>query len=328
MMAFALGEAGYVVDVADVRAPRIPGSSGSYDLILTHHPSLALIQDHLTADTTVVYLASGMHHSEHNRLVNARRVALEKRRQCRIPPFAVNDETISVLPRADAITGFGNKSTMGTWASVFSGPIFPFNNSGFAWIRQAEEIARDYARHFLFFGSVDQVRKGLDLLLETFPGHPDLHLHVAGYYEREPGFCECYERELYRTPNVHLYGEIEIGSTQWMSLIKQCAFVILPSCSEGQAGSVIQAMYAGLIPVVTPATGIDVSDCGFVLEGEPPDTLERDLLRLAALPDETLREHRQLTLQVAHSKYSEAAFEARWREIAKAFRALTPIRHV
>ncbi|MEI7437331.1 MAG: glycosyltransferase family 4 protein [bacterium] len=327
-MAFALGEAGYVVDVADVRTPQIPASAGLYDLILTHHPSLALIQDHLTSDAKVVYLAAGMNHAECNRRVNARRAAIQKRRLSRIPPYEVNDEMLSVLSRADAIAGFGNQSTMGTWARAFSGPIFPFDNSGFGWIRQADEVARDYASHFLFFGSVDQVRKGLDLLLEVFPKHPDLHLHVAGHYEREPEFCACYDHELRQTANIHTHGVVVIGSKNWDSLIKQCAFVILPSCGEGQAGSVIQAMYAGLIPVVTPAAGIDVSNCGFVLEGEPPDALERDLLRLASLPEATLRERRELTLQVAHGKYSAAAFESRWLEIAKAFCTLPPFHHV
>ena len=317
MMALALGEAGYVVDVADLRSPRIPNSAGSYDMILTHHPSLALIQNHLTADTTVIYLASCMHPVEHNRLVNARRVALEKRRQCRIPPFEVNDERITVLSRADAITGFGNQSTMGTWSNVFPLPLYCFNNSGFEWIRPAVKVAHDYAYHFLFLGSVDQIRKGLDLLLEVFPKHPDWHLHVAAHYDLEPEFCACYHRELHHTANIHLHGVVVIGSREWDSLIKQCAFVILPSCSEGQAGSVIQAMYAGLIPVVTPTTGIDVEAFGVLLPNDPLPVLTDTLAHLAMMPTAELNRRRKATLMAAHIQYSEVAFQARWNEIVQ-----------
>lgn len=317
MIATALGEAGYVVDVADVRAARIPRGAGPYSLILTHHPSLELIQAHLHEDTRVVYLATGMQHSEHNRLVNARRVALEMRRRCRIPAYTVNDEKMSILARADAIAGFGNQATMGTWADVFAGPIHFFDNSGFGWIRPQAEPAPDCSRHFLFFGSVDQVRKGLDLLLETFPYWPDLHLHVAGYYAREPEFCECYRQELYETPNIHLHGEIEVGSAQWQFLVTQCAYVILPSCSEGQAGSVIQAMHAGLIPVVTLATGLDVACCGEMLPDEPEPVLKETVRRLADMPAEALSHRRREVLATARTKYSETAFLARWREIAR-----------
>ena len=322
-MARALGEAGYVVDVADVHTPRVPQASVPYDLVVTHHPSLSPIGHVVGPSTTVVYLASGMQHAEHNRLVRQRRESLEQRRQCRMPPFAVNDETMSVLPRASVIAGFGNHVTMGTWALSFEGPRLPFDNYGFEWIRPAGGALPDRACHFLFFGSVDQVRKGLDLLLEVFPKHPGLYLHVAGHYAREPAFCACYDRELHRTPNIHLHGVIGIGTPDWDALIRQCAFAILPTCSEGQAGSVVQAMHAGLVPVVTPAAGIDVESFGILLPENPLPSLDETLERVAALPPSELARLRDATLTAAHSVYSETAFLNRWRKIVRAIESVS-----
>jgi glycosyltransferase involved in cell wall biosynthesis len=316
MMATALGEAGYEVDVADVRSFRIPAPAAPYDLILTHHPALEMIRRQFSDETTVVYLATGMAHAEHNRRVEARRADLERRRGCRIPPFAVNAESVSVLSRADALAGLGNAATTGTWSTCFGGPAFFFDNSGFEWIRPARQAAPDRARHFLFFGGVDQVRKGLDLLLDVFPALPDLHLHVAGHYALEREFCACYREELYRTSNVHLHGDIRVGSPDWESLIGQCAFAILPTCSEGQAGSVTQTMHAGLVPVVTPAAGLDVKPFGVELPGEPLPVLAETLARLAAFPPAGMDRLREATLAAARTRFSEAAFLARWREIA------------
>lgn len=317
IMASVLDEAGYSIDVADVRSRRLPASAGVYDLIVTHHPSFKFISGHLSEQTVVAYLAAGMHHAVHNRLVTARLDALESRRHCRIPPFALHDEAMTVLTRADAVTGFGNRVTMGTWENAFQGTLYPFNNSGFGWIRPAAAPACDFARHFLFFGSTDQVRKGLDLLLEVFPRHPGLHLHVAGYYGREPEFCACYRRELYHVPTIHLHGEVVIGSPVWESLIRQCAFVILPSCSEGQAGSVVQAMLAGLIPVVTPAVGLDVEPFGVLLPDDPLPVLDATVERLAMIPAGDLSRLRDETLKAARARYSESAFFSRWREIVR-----------
>lgn len=317
MMASVLGEVGYYVDVADVRSRRLPASAGMYDLIVTHNPSIEFIGRHFSENTIVAYLAAGMHHAVHNQLVKNRLNALEERRHCRIPPFAVHDEAMTVLPRVDAVAGFGNQVTMGTWATAFQGVLYPFNNSGFGWIRPVSTPAGDRGRHFLFFGSTDQVRKGLDLLLEVFPRHPHLHLHIAGYYDREPEFCACYRRELCYTPNIHLHGEVVIGSPVWESLIRQCAFVILPSCSEGQAGSVIQAMHAGLIPVVTPAVGLDVEHFGVMLPDDPLPVLDATVEQLARMPAEGLMQLREATLNAAQARYSESAFLARWRDIAR-----------
>jgi glycosyltransferase involved in cell wall biosynthesis len=315
MMASVLNTSGYVVDVADVRSAHLPRSCGVYDLIVTHQSSLEFLEGHFDDHSVVVYLATGLPHAEQNRRVKDRLAALEKRRHCLLPMVAVADEVMSVLARADAITGTGSFAGKTAWESVFSGPVHLFNNHGFGWIRPAEVMDDDSGRHFLFLGSVNQVLKGLDQLLDTFSQLPDFHLHIAGYYEKEYDFCACYKQELYQTPNIHGHGYIVIGSPQWDALVRRCAFVILPSCSEGQAGAVVQAMHAGLIPVVTPGVGIDAGAFGVMLPEDPFPVLGETVVRLGLMPPEALQKLRKATLTAAHEQYSEASFSKRWREI-------------
>ena len=123
---------------------------------------------------------------------------------------------------------------------------------------------KDFARarrHFLFFASRAQVQKGLDLLLEIFPRLPGLDLYVCSMFEGEKDFCECHHLELYQTPNVHPIGWIQVNSRS--SASGAALRVRDPSeLPEGEPGSVVQSMAAGLIPLVTREAGIEQTSSG------------------------------------------------------------------
>jgi hypothetical protein len=91
----------------------------------------------------------------------------------------------------------------------------------------------DARKRFLFFATRSQMQKGLDWLLEIFPKYPDLHLYVCSQFENEPDFCALYRKELHETPNVHPIGWIAAKGPQYNQLMKTCAYVIHPTCSEG-----------------------------------------------------------------------------------------------
>jgi len=107
------------------------------------------------------------------------------------------------------------------------------------------------------------IHKGLDLLLEVFKDSPDLHLHVCGPIDDEPEFKACFYDELYKRKNIHTYGFIDLRSDVFDYLMKTCAFVIFPSCSEGGAASVVNVMgNGGLVPVVTRESSVSINDYG------------------------------------------------------------------
>ena len=157
--------------------------------------------------------------------------------------------------------------------------------------------------------------KGLDLLLEVFPAQKDLHLFVCGGYRREKDFCKLYAEELFSTPNIHPMDFIFVDSPAFQKISKQCAFVIHPACSEGHAGSVIQCMHAGLIPIVSRETGIDVERIGYLLQDDSLETLRDAILSVSFLSPEVLERQSLRVVETAKREYTEETFVRRWKEM-------------
>ena len=266
--------------------------------------------------TVKIYLSSGTNHLVHNARLKERLRYLEERK----PGFHFEDivwdsENMPFLKIADALIGFGGDAVMESWQTVISGPRFGFPNYGFETIANPRRDWDAARRHFLFLGSWRQVGKGLDLLLDAFASTPELHLHVCSKFKREPDFCRAYDAELFRTPNIHAHGWVDIGGKRFRELSARCAFVALPSCSEGSPGSITNAMFAGLIPVVTREVGIDTESFGFTFADDRIETIRRTVTDLSRLPPEELAARSRETRRVADAQYSEAAFLRRWREI-------------
>ncbi len=315
-IAAVLSELGYVVDVVDIRDMRFKPSK-DYDLIISHRVNLNSMETLFRKDTIKIYLSTGMNHIMHNIKIRRRYVSLFKRRNCRVKIRQLVTEDMPYVLNANAIIGFGNELTMNTWREIFKGPRYSFNNYGFRTTKFLSD-SKDFAiarKNFLFFASGTQVRKGLDLLLEIFPKHPDLNFYICSGFEHERDFCKCYHKELYETPNIHSIGWIRVNSDKFYELVQKCAYVVLPTCEEGQPGSVVQCMYAGLIPIVTKEAGIDTEDFGITVVDGSLEEIEKTIVELSKLPKEWHREHSIRTREVAENKFSEKAFMNRWREI-------------
>ena len=181
--------------------------------------------------------------------------------------------------------------------------------------RIAEKDFGAARREFLFFASGSQVQKGLDLLLEVFPRHPELRLHVCSSFHMEPDFVQSYRRELWETENVHAAGWIAVDSAEFDQLTQRCAYLAYPTCSDGQAGAVVQAMSAGLIPIATREAGIDTKDVGIEFPDDGLETIERVILDASNRPASWCRERAERTVKASRKAFSEAAFAARWRAI-------------
>lgn len=116
---------------------------------------------------------------------------------------------------------------------------------------------KDSNKHFLWFGSSGLIHKGLDLLLEYFEKNIDLTLHVCGPIKNDISFANAYKKELYETSNILTYDFIDIKSEMFTNILKSCAFVMFPSCSEGGSPSVLTSIGNGaLIPIISKETTI------------------------------------------------------------------------
>ena len=111
------------------------------------------------------------------------------------------------------------------------------------------------------------MHKGLDLVLEVFSEMPECHLTVCGPLDSpsENEFRQAFYRELYETPNIDTVGWVDVSSQTFVDIANSCCALIYPSCSEGQAGSVITSLQAGIIPLVSYESGVNVDDFGVIL---------------------------------------------------------------
>jgi glycosyltransferase involved in cell wall biosynthesis len=316
-IAALLDEFGYVVDLVDVSDRRFTPDR-TYDLVVKDRVRLKHVEPAPTG-TIRLLLATTTNHVVHNRNLRRRHELLFRRRGRRIQLRRIYDEEMPYAVEADAIVGVGNDYTLGTWQENSNAARYPFNNCGFPDTRFIFE-SKDFGtarRSFWFFASGSQVQKGLDLLLEIFPHLPDLHLYICSSYRREPDFCGSYHKELFETPNIHAMGRIAVNGPEFYELAARCAYIIHPSCSDGQAGSVVQCMHAGLIPLVTREVGVDTEEFGVTFADDSLEEIEKVIVRVAQLPETWHREQSLKTRKIAEEKYSEAAFMKRWREILK-----------
>jgi glycosyltransferase involved in cell wall biosynthesis len=315
-IAVLLGEFGYIVDAIDIHDKEFRPAT-NYHLIISNKVDLLGMEAYFEDAAVKIYLASVANHWVHNRSLRTRHERLYRRRGCAVEMRRVYPEVMPYVTKADAIAGFGNDAVTSTWREVFKGPIYPFNNYGFP--ETPFSISeKDFAlarSQFLFFASGSQVQKGLDLLLEIFPKLPDLHLYICSGFDTEPDFCRCYHKELYLTANIHCIGWIQVNSPEYRALTQKCAYVIHPSCSDGQSGSVVQCMYSGLIPLVTKEAGIDTENFGVTFSDDSLDAIERVIREVSQLPADWHRDHSIRTRKIAEEKYSEDAFLNRWRNI-------------
>ena len=307
-----LNQLAYIVDVVDYRdtsfVPR-----RKYDLFIGHAGiNFETIVEHLPGNMPKIYFSTGCYWKWGNEQKRARLTALQERKGIRclesLHYFVQSEE--GALAAADGVIGIGNEFTSETYAG-FS-PVIMINNTAFA-DDHAEQQRRDFSRarnHFLYLAGGDNIRKGLDLMLEAFLQLKRQHLWICSLIE--PQLAEIYKDALQNRPNIHLVGWVQICSAQFYNIVNLCGFIICPSCNEGQPHSVIECMGQGLVPIVSQACGIDVRDYGVMLCPCSIEEIVSVVQRLSDFPAEQLQEMSRKVCNVVVDDYSESAFARRF----------------
>lgn len=265
-LAKCIGEHRYDVDVVDAFAERA-AITDRYDLIVDIHPkATSLYSDHLTADCIkIAYMTSS--HSAHRNSSERRRLDdLERRRGVRLLPRRqmepINDTWLRL---ADGMFFLGNQRNLSTYGENHPPHVHFIKNTGYDFLTPKYFMGKN-PNSFLFIASGGQVHKGLDLILEAFAGRPHLELFVCSLFAEEGDFCSTYNRELYKTSNIHPVGYVDIGDRMFRDIADVCSFALLPSCSEANAGSVLTAMSAGVIPIVSRECGFEDGEVHYLRE--------------------------------------------------------------
>lgn len=307
-----LNELGYIVDVVEwTDTEFLPRRH--YDLFIGHGGhTFEHITRNLSPDTVRIYFSTGVYWKEFNQREAERFTWLEQRRGAHLPHDRwIEPSEEYANSSADAIICLGNESAKETYSQfprVTNLNIASYPDDYYG--RSKKDFASARSK-FLFFSGGGNVHKGLDLLLEAFV-QVDTHLYICQGIR--PEFYTVYEHELKDFPTIHLIGMIPMRSSQFYELVDKCAFVIHPSCAEGQPGSVVECMHQGLVPVVSRETNIDTKDFGITLNNCAVEEIIKVVQDLSQRPADWVKEMSLRTRRAAVTEFSEGAFLQNYKD--------------
>ena len=313
----ALNHLGYTVDLVDWTNQRFLPTR-KYELFLGHGGlNFKRICCSLRGDPTIIYLSTGSYWKFHNKKTLARTKDLCRRRKTKIfPDRLVSRAEEWANRKADVIICIGNEETKKTYHKFPR--VFNLNNAAYSdtHFLQKEKNYSEARNHFLFFPGGGNIHKGLDLLLEAFI-QTEAHLYICQDIRED--FYRIYRRELENFSNIHRIGWIPVRSEIFYSLIEKCAFVINPSCCEGQPGGVIECMHQGLIPIVSKESHLDVGDAGLVLKETSVAEIVRTIGDLSRMEPEVCKVMSQKAYNLAGREFSEEKFLTNLKKIILSF---------
>ncbi len=258
--------------------------------------------------------ATGKHWLFQNRAEYERLAALMTRRGVALEPRRIAP-TGSGVEAADVLTVLGNQGTIDT-LSYAGKPCYriPLSTTvEFPW-NEAKDFAAARKR-FLWLGSSGMVHKGLDLALEAFAALPELELTVCGPVAHEPDFAREYHRELNQTPNIRTVGWVDLAGKPFAEIVATVGSLIYPSCSEGCAGSVVSCLHAGLVPIVSRESGVDVEPFGVLLPDCSVEPIRRAVSAMAQSPADELRARSRATWEFARREHTRERFAAEFLRV-------------
>ena len=305
-MAETFLEMGYCVDVISYRnstfIPRKP-----YSIFVAARTNFERIARLLDDSCIKIVHQDTAHWLFNNHAAYSRLLALQERRGLTLYSARIVEPNWAV-EYADYITILGNQFTIDTYKyagkEIYRIPIsvpaiYPWPED-----RDMEACCKNY----VWFGSSGFVHKGLDLVLEAFLDMPDYHLTICGPLDQDAAFQKAFHKELYETPNIHTVGWVDIESEHFLNITRNCIGLIYPSCAEGGGGSALTCMHAGLIPVVSYETSIDVDDFGIVLRENTIAEIKSTIKSLSALPKHDLLKRARLAWEYARNNHTRERF--------------------
>ena len=306
-IASELDRRGYRVDVIDY----LDNSStlkGVYDCVIDILGGAGVdYNNNIDSHTIKIVYFTGANPTFTNDRVNERKENLYKRRGVRIADLPPTPEFPQKVSEYDAALCIGNAFTLKTYKSLYHRNIYRIRNNGIDYDPPVSRVFRE-SKNYLFIGSTNQVLKGLDILLDIFLSNDSLDLYICSPVDEERGFYSAYSYALENVKNIHYYGWQNIKGKVFRECLEKCAFLIYPSCSEGCAGSVLTAMSAGVIPIVTEASGFDEDDEVIILKDDDIGSIEDAIIMYSKMEKSWIDDKSIRVMNVQKNKYGRSNF--------------------
>ena len=230
-----------------------------------------------------------MHPAEHNDLL-LDFVVRERLPAATLHALDMHDvhRRVRDLEAADSVLLFGNSRTLESYLSrgIPGEKIRMINyRVDLETERSRDRPAREWPEtRILYSASEIGLRKGFDIVAalaeEADLGGLRGDLHIVGtpsyphYRAKLDGLVDRL------SPNVTNHGWLPASSAEYRTLLERSDYLLFPSLEEGQAGTVLDAMACGVIPLISPNCGVDFAPLGFC-ELEQASERNRELLRRA-----------------------------------------------
>ena len=307
-----LNELGYRVDIIDWDDDS-QKLSKDYDLVVLHGgKNFDAISKQLKPSTKIIHYLTGSYWKFNNSQEDQRLKNFYKRHNVQVERdrYIYADEDV-VNEAAQGIIVLGDKSMKTTYPTKYKN-VLTVNNASYP-DTHFDKINKEYERgrnRFLFFAGSGNIHKGLDLVIEAFKDL-DQELYIVTVLDRE---VLAVYKDVLKKPNIHVIGQVDMRSQQFYQIMDACAFVILPSCSEGQAGSVVECMNQGLIPIVSKETRLDAKQYGYILPDCRITTIQKTIETMSTLPAAKVASMSLKTRQVAKDQHSPEAFRTQLKQ--------------
>lgn len=281
-----LREMGHVEYVDGLKPPKKLARK-HYDLMVGIQGSITPLSKLATFDKVVLF-AVNMHPRTRNRILQDFNQRYKVCSQKHIDRNTVHFRQLDDIQRADAVFLVGNatvaRSFLQNGKALSS--IRRFNYASALPLRAADTLSPDSVPRILYVSTEMCLRKGFDILsnmLTKFQDTPYMCGIIGGSGDADYQYkLSNLQKQL--GDKIHLHGWVDSSSPEYRNLLQQYDFVLFPSLEEGQAGSVLDAMSQGLIPLITRETGIDFAPLGYflpALDSEHNEDILKHALSLA-----------------------------------------------
>jgi hypothetical protein len=304
---------GYGVDVIDYRNKKfIPEKD--YSVFVAARTNFERISQYLNKNCLKIVHLDTSHWLFNNHASYERSLALQTRKGVTIKSQRRLVEPNLAIEHADFATILGNDFTISTYQYAKK-PIFRIPISTCTVYPWSEDKDFEACRkNYLWFGSGGFIHKGLDLVLDAFVEMPDYHLIICGPIQKEEDFVRTFYKELYKTPNIHTIGWVNVDSDEFVKITNNCVGLVYPSCSEGGGGSAITCMHAGLIPILSYESSVDIENFGVVLRNCSVDEIKNTIRDISGLPVEKLRDMARRAWEFARTHHVRERFAEEYRK--------------
>lgn len=257
-----LDDMGYVVDVVNNYGPFWNIDISSYDFVVGEGSFIyTLFNCRLRKKKLpkTIYFGTTAHPWVNNSMSN-----FAFSRYLRKSPGIRQTQSLRLLPfewgfsacLADFIVAYGDNFVKKTYENFSSSPVFNIpcsSNISSAVSLNEFDFPQDQTKHVLFISGAGLLHKGFDIVIEIARLLHDYKFHIFTNTNAELTFLH----KLDLPHNIICYGFVDVNSTLFTSIAKNCFCVVSPSASEGCSVALANAICsAGCIPVVSQLCGI------------------------------------------------------------------------